>query len=237
MSKTHKFILIALIVLVTIAIILVGVIVYIKKSDKTEKNNNQNIINNTNPQVDIDNVENKSNELAVKAFNAQFTSYEEERSKSAILKALFSTVKANNEIENNNHIVTFNPNGISQIEQLDPDKYYAVELFYDEEGYVYQILIKENNDITPSKDTESDMDKLIFNTKFTTYLGRINGEKLLELINVAQESNQEDEQHQVTVTSTNLDHIEDIVNENYYEITLNYDEETGYVNTVIIEAK
>ena len=131
MSKTHKFILIALIVLVTIAIILVGVIVYIKKSDKTEKNNNQNIINNTNPQVDIDNVENKSNELAVKAFNAQFTSYEEERSKSAILKALFSTVKANNEIENNNHIVTFNPNGISQIEQLDPDKYYAVELFYD----------------------------------------------------------------------------------------------------------
>ena len=57
------------------------------------------------------------------------------------------------------------------------------------------------------------------------------------MINVAQESNQEDEQHQVTVTSTNLDHIEDVVNENYYEITLNYDEETGYVNTVIIEAK
>lgn len=94
-----------------------------------------------------------------------------------------------------------------------------------------------NNSIqSPTNETEntvSDMEKLTFNTQFTSYLGRITGTKLNNLLQTIQASNSANAEHQISLTSNNLDNLNGILPTDFYIITLVYDTQ-GYINCINI---
>ena len=101
----------------------------------------------------------------------------------------------------------------------------------------------ENNNVIiipeiPEEDTEiefSDMDKLIFNSNFTQYLGNINGEQLNELLQKIIESNNNGN-HIVLLSSNNLPNLDNIGANEIYTITFSYAED-GYINNINIDKK
>lgn len=88
---------------------------------------------------------------------------------------------------------------------------------------------------TPSQGN-NDMDKAIFNTVFMAYVGNINGDRLNSLLQVIQDSNTKYPEHQITLSSNNLQTLEGIVSTDIYTITLSYDD-NGYIKNINIDKK
>ena len=86
--------------------------------------------------------------------------------------------------------------------------------------------VLENNNEN-EENTTGDMDKLVFNTAFISYLGNITGEKLYTLLSTIEQSNNKYPEHQITLSSNNLQSLNEIVATDIYTITLSYDN-NGY---------
>ena len=92
------------------------------------------------------------------------------------------------------------------------------------------------NNNEDEENTTGDMDKLVFNTAFISYLGNITGEKLYTLLSTIEQSNIKYPEHQITLSSNNLQSLNEIVATDIYTITLSYDD-NGYVSNIIIDKK
>lgn len=82
--------------------------------------------------------------------------------------------------------------------------------------------------------TVSDMEKIIFNSQFTSYLGKISVMQLQNLMTAVQTSNSTNTQHQITLTSNNMQDLNGLKDTDYFIITLTYDTE-GYINRINID--
>ena len=100
-------------------------------------------------------------------------------------------------------------------------------------------VIDNSGAIPPEQSVEqivTDMDKLVFNTTLTKYLGNITGEKLNSLLRELQTSNEKNPNHIVTLSSNNLPNLDGIGATDIYTITFSYGED-GYVNNINIDKK
>ena len=100
---------------------------------------------------------------------------------------------------------------------------YSVGFEYNNEGYVYQIIIKTRS-----------IDEIIkiqnFNVTFLAYSGKtITGEQLLKLTSDIITSNQMNPEHQINIYTPDTQNLQEINAEDNYEIIISYDYE-GYIN-------
>lgn len=245
MDKNRKTIITLIIVVTVLVILLAGVIIYFTIAE--EKNaNKQPVVNinngddeNDNQNEDTNNVLDDAKKLAITTFNAAFEIYKGTEMTASQIKSLLSAIQANNAINTDGHIVELDNTGITQNTQLDSTKKYNVELFYDTEGYVNIIKITEFTATKPienggEQNATSDIEKLIFNSKFTPYIGEITGTKLAELVQAILDNNSTNVEHQIMYTSNNLQEISEFLETDKYIITLKYDD-AGYINIINID--
>lgn len=108
-----------------------------------------------------------------------------------------------------------------------------------ENEYANEIENTVNSEIDNNEDEENttgDMDKLAFNTPFISYLGNISGEKLNTLLITIENSNINNPEHQITLSSNTLQSLDEIVVTETYTITLSYDD-NGYISNINIDKK
>ena len=173
MDNSRKIIITLIILVVVLVIALTGAIIYIilqgnNNTNVPTTNNNINNIDDTNTytnDIQDDDMTDAAEELARETFNSQFTSYEGNNLNSAQIRSLFSVIEASN-LSNTEHQVTIDNTGITSEEELTDTGSYTVELIYGDDDYVDEIKITETNTTTP--ENEDDMEKLLFNTKFTS---------------------------------------------------------------------
>ena len=185
-----------------------------------------------------ENVDNQAENMAVQQFNAQFSTYEGEDLSATQIRSLFSAINASNE-SNSDHIIELNEEGITDANDLEIAGRYNVELSsFDDDGYVNEITITDSNLESNASDDEQQatetMDKLIFNSQFTSYVGEITGEQLNKLLDTIQKSNNENSEHQIGVKSNNLRDFRGITAEKKYTTVLTYDA-NGYINVINID--
>lgn len=253
MDKSKRIIAVLLIIITILVIALVGAIVYIVM-EKDNNSNNQAMVNTSgydeddmyneiNNEIDEDDMVDKVENMARQTFNAKFTVYEGSEMTALQIKSLLSAIEANNAVESSKtnieeqHLVTLDGTGITKKEQIDNTKKYNVELSYDDDEYVNSIKITEYTGTTGNNGQQpGDMEKVIFNTQFTSYLGDITGSELKVLIQKVTASNIANPEHQVTGSSNNMPNLNEIVETDIYTITLSYDT-NGYVNNINIDKK
>lgn len=244
MNRSRNIIIVLIIIVLILIIALAGIIVYMV----VEKNNNSNntivLEESSNNNLQEENVTNnieedltdETDDLAKRTFNAIFETYEGVILSGAQVKALISTIETNNAQENVEHIVNLDETGITTVEQVDTDKKYNAELSQSTEGYVNTVKITEYSEQTEGGNAVGGMEAVLFNTKFTAYLGNVTGEQLIALLQIAQQSNIENPDHQITLSSNNLQDLNSIVGTDIYVITLSYDT-AGYTNNINIDKK
>ncbi len=247
MNNNKNTLVIVLIIIVAILIVaLAGAIVYIMvQKDKTENSNRTIVGMGANSSNDTENLNNTNNsddneqidDTAVQAFNAKFTQYENVELKETQVLTLLDVVSTNNESDSE-HVVKLNEEGITDADDLESSATYIVELSYDDDGYVNEITITDDSDISvdDEQDATNTMNKVIFNSQFMSYQGEITGEKLNELLRAVKSSNNNNKDHQIGVTSNNLQNLSGITNEKTYNVVLSYNEE-GYVVSINIDEK
>lgn len=245
----NKKLVITLIIIVAILIVaLTGAIIYIVM-DKDSNPNNKLVntpgnINDEKPEEDYeDNVEDELGDIQAsleeqekEAFNMQFEQFENEECSAQNVKALLRKVTTSNSISEN--FVTLNSTGITDVSNVNSSKKYSVELSYGDNGYVEEITIMEvatsDEEIEENVDTSDDMAKAVFNAQFTSYLGKITGAQLNTLLSTIQSSNSANPDHQISLTSNNLQDLNGIVATDEYVITLSYDD-NNYVKNINID--
>lgn len=254
--NNRKIVVILMIIVAILIVALVGAIIYIvtnenkKANDVAIVNNNQtgNIINgetNTNnstnetDEPNIDDEETKA--MAIRAFNAQFQTYEGENNSSNQIKALFSSIETNNSTRTDGHTVNISTDGITKVEELLANKKYKVELLTDVEGYINEIIVTENGENTgttqtpnQSQNNANDLQAAIFNAKFNNYIGDITGSKINDLLRIATESVNNDPTHSITISSNTIGDLNEIMPTETYRITPSYDS-AGYINVISID--
>ena len=250
--NNRKLVVILMIIVVILIVALVGAIVYIvvnenKKSNniaivnnKTENNISNGIeTNNTTNESDIDDEEAKA--LAIKSFNEPFEIYKGENNSSGQIKTLISLIETNNSARTDGHTVNISTDGITKVEELLTNKKYKVELLTDVEGYVNEVIITENGENTGSSQTPNqsqngtnDLQTVLFNSKFNTYIGDITGSKINDLLKIATESVNTDPSHPLTISSNNLTDLSEIIPTETYRVTPSYDT-AGYINKLNID--
>lgn len=246
MRRNKNLVTILLISNIIFLIALILAIVYIilnvnnAKIDENIINNNENEVGNNIERNDNDeeNVENEAKKLEIETYNANFISYEGNELSSGQIKALLSQIEISN--TDAERKVELSENGITKMEQVEEDKKYKVEFSYDTDGYISEIKITDTS-ITPTENDNNqnattDLDKIIFNTKFTSYAGTITGEKLNSLLTTIQSSNATNAEHQITLSSNNLSDLNGIGTTDEYIIELTFGED-GYVSNINIDKK
>lgn len=244
-SKNLIIILIAIIAILIIALTCAIVYIFMLGNENADNrvvidSNSTNLNNyNTNQTQNntVDDVNNSAEELAIQTFNSIFEVYLNKELTASQIRTLFSEIESSN-TQNLEHNISLSTDGITTADEIDDTKTYKVELSYDDIGYINEVKItdytttigNENNGNT----TSNDLEKLNFNTQFTSYLGRITGAQLYTLLQTAQASNNTNPEHQISLTSNNLQSLNQIVQTEYYIITLSYDTE-GYVNNINID--
>lgn len=259
MNRSRNTIIILVIIIILLTLALIGALAYIfidqnNAGSKNPSNSiNQNIQNTVDEEENLEDEENEEN-LAVQAFNELFINYEGTEIPSATVKALISQIEINN--TSSEHLIILDANGITTMEQIEDDKTYNVEFSYDDEGYIYEVkivdssLASEENEDPENEDPESeepttpgigdenttDMDKLIFNTTFTSYLGNITGERLNMMLQTMAEYSSKYPEHIITLSSNNLSDLNGIVGTDIYTVTFSYGDD-GYINNINIDKK
>jgi len=262
MNRSRNTIIILVIIIILLTLALIGALAYIfidqnNEGSKNPSNSiNQNIQNTIDEEEILEDEENEENEenLAVQAFNELFINYEGTEIPSATVKALISQIEINN--TSSEHLIILDANGITTMEQIEDDKTYNVEFSYDDEGYIYEVkivdssLASEENEDPENENPENeeptipgigdenttDMDKLIFNTAFTSYLGNITGERLTMMLQTMAEYASKYPEHIITLSSNNLSDLNGIVGTDIYTVTLSYGDD-GYINNINIDKK
>ena len=190
-----------------------------------------NTIDNTTNTIDNNAVAN-ANQTAISTFNEMFSSYVGNAKTGTQVLTLLSIID-NNNVTNTEHKVNLINSGITSSTPIDADKKYNVELFYDTEGYVNNIEIKEYTGTS-----EEDIEKARFNNEYISFYGNgeITGENVKKLIDKILENNASNPEHQIAVKTDTLQGIADIVDTETYLIRLSYDE-NNWVNTVVLDKK
>lgn len=245
MDKNRKIIITLIIVITVLVILLAGVVIYftVIEEKKSNKQPSTNINNNnylpTNESENTNSILDDTKEIEIQSFNATFEIYEGTEMTSGQIQNLFSTIQTNNTTRTDGHIVNIDTTGITLETQLDATKKYNVELFKDSEGYVNIIKITEFTDTEPiesgeNQNTTSSIEQVIFNSKFTPYVGQITGTKLAELVQAILDNNNTNAEHQIAYTSNNLQEISQFLDTDNYIVTLKYDS-AGYINIINID--
>ena len=76
----------------------------------------------------------------VQSYNVQFTPYEGSKMSSEQIRSLISTINASN-VSNSEHFVQYTGPEISELEK---EYTYSVELKFNNEGYVCEVIVKQN---------------------------------------------------------------------------------------------
>ena len=236
-SKNLIIILIAIIAILIIALTCAIVYIFMIGNENAD---NRVVIdsNSTNPNDyntnqtqnnTVDDVNNSAEELAIQTFNSIFEVYLNKE-----LTTLFSEIESSN-TQNLDHNISLSADGITTSDEIDDTKTYKVELSYDDIGYINEVTITDyTTTIENGNTTSNDLEKINFNSQIIPYSGRITGAQLYTLLQTAQASNNANPEHQITLTSSNLQSLNQIVQTEYYIITLSYDTE-GYVNNINID--
>ena len=122
---------------------------------------------------------------------------------------------------------------VQKNEVLDEDKNEKEDIVEDNDEY-------ENEDITENNGEDENlvlgMAVLTFNSQFTSYQGEVNEQMLQGLLNKAVSSNEQNLEHRITVTSDNLDSLNNLDKDATYTISFEYDAK-GYINVIKINKK
>lgn len=84
--------------------------------------------------------------------------------------------------------------------------------------------------------TDDNVGMATFNNNFISYLGNISGEKFNKLLEVIENCNEKYPNHQVTIKSTTIHSLDEIIETETYTIKFMYDD-NGYINIIIIDKK
>ena len=241
-SKNLIIILIAIIAILIIALTCAIVYIFMIGNENAD---NRVVIdsNSTNPNDyntnqtqnnTVDDVNNSAEELAIQTFNSIFEVYLNKELTASQIRTLFSEIESSN-TQNLDHNISLSADGITTSDEIDDTKTYKVELSYDDIGYINEVTITDyTTTIENGHTTSNDLEKINFNSQIIPYSGRITGAQLYTLLQTAQASNNANPEHQITLTSSNLQSLNQIVQTEYYIITLSYDTE-GYVNNINID--
>ena len=238
----NKKLVITLIIIVAILIVaLTGAIIYIV-IDKDNITNNNTVVNtsrnnyNSDKEEDDDNeTENSLEQQAMEMFNEKFEKYVGNNVSASNINSLLKEIETSNSMFED--YVSINPTGITDSSNLSSSKKYSVELSYGDNGYVEEVTILESNPLEDGDNEASgsgDMAKAVFNAQFTSYLGKITGTQLNSLLGTIQSSNSANPEHQISLTSNNLQDLNGIVATDEYVITLTYDD-NNYVKNINID--
>ena len=193
-------------------------------------NTTNNTVNNTTNSTNNNAVAN-ANQNAISTFNEMFTSYTGTAKTGTQVLTLLSIIENNNST-NTAHKVNLTNTGNTPV---DANNKYKVTLSYDTEGYVNNVEIKEYTE------TEEDIEKARFNNQFISFdeNGEITGENIVKLINLIQESNETNPEHQITPkTNTSLGMADIVDTETYLIQVLDSDDnKDGWVDTVVLDKK
>lgn len=248
MDKSRNLIIILIIIILILIVALVGSMIYIFNNQEKGTNKNENKLENESQNVEyINSIDETENEIAdslkemeKNSFNVIFEAYEGQNCSKSQVKALISAVETNNSAEDMKHKITLNNSEIVSSEQENNDSRYNIEISYDEDGFVNEITITEasENEVSGENagNTAGDMEKLIFNTNLNSYVGDITGKRLNTLLQTIEESNTRYPEHQVTISSNNLQSLNQIVETEVYTITASYDDD-GYINNINMDKK
>lgn len=241
-SKNLIIILIAIIAILIIALTCAIVYIFMIGNENADNrvvidSNSTNLNNyNTNQTQNdtVDDVTNSVEELAIQTFNSIFEVYLNKELTASQIRTLFSEIESSN-TQNLDHNISLSADGITTSDEIDDTKTYKVELSYDDIGYINEVTITDyTTTIENGNTTSNDLEKINFNSQIIPYSGRITGAQLYTLLQTAQASNNANPEHQITLTSSNLQSLNQIVQTEYYIITLSYDTE-GYVNNINID--
>ncbi len=245
MKNGNKRITISIMVIAVLIIALASTIILIIKINKskdnpilnTNKNAEENITEFDNNNVSGSN--NSLDDIAKTTFNSMFDPYKDTNLSSTQVKSLLSLIASNNSTRTDGLIIDLTPEWITSEEQIEDEKIYTAEFFYDSNGYINEIKITEYNGTQENNnetDITNDLDKLIFNTKFTPYLGEITAQQLAELVQTIQTTLNTDQRHNINLTSNNLKNLDGITTADVFIVTLTYDT-NGYVNQINVDKK
>jgi len=243
MRRNNSLVVILIIIILILVIALTGAIIYIYMDKDNETSNNlaSNNINQSelesSNEVGTGDVIDDIKQMEIDSFNAIYESYEGTERSASQIKALLSQIEINNTTTDNERKIILNNTGVTNSQEVDNEKKYNVELSYDDEGYINEIKITDSaENTTGGNGTTGDMEKLIFNTTFTPYLGDITGTELNALLQKIQESNGNNPDHVIVLSSNNLQNLNGIVATDTYTITLSYGAD-GYVSNINIDKK
>ena len=229
MKNGNKRITISITVIAVLIIALASTIILIIKINKskdnpilnTNKNAEENITEFDNNNVSGSN--NSLDDIAKTTFNSMFDPYKDTNLSSTQVKSLLSLIASNNSTRTDGLIIDLTPEWITSEEQIEDEKIYTAEFFYDSNGYINEIKITEYNGTQENNnetDITNDLDKLIFNTKFTPYLGEITAQQLAELVQTIQTTLNTDQRHNINLTSNNLKNLDGITTADVFIVTL-----------------
>lgn len=251
--NNRKLVVILMIIVAVLIVALIGAIIYIVVKENKNSNNtvvvnnnrsentiiNETDINNSVDDPDID--DEQAKEEAIKSFNEPFEKYKGENNSSTQIKTLFSLIGTYNSARTDGHTVNIGTEGITKVEELLTNKKYKVEFLTDVEGYINEVVITENGENTGTSQTPDqtpngtgDLQTVLFNSKFNTYIGNITGSKVNDLLRIATESVNNDPSHPITISSNNITDLSEIMPTETYMVTPSYDS-AGYINTLNID--
>jgi len=123
---------------------------------------------------------------------------------------------------------------VQKNEVLDEDKNEQEDIVEDNGENETEENITEDN--TEEENPVISMEALTFNLQFTSYQGEVNEQMLQGLLNKAVSSNEQNLEHRITVTSDNLDSLNNLDKDATYTISFEYDAK-GYINVIKINKK
>ena len=147
MKNGNKRITISITVIAVLIIALASTIILIIKINKskdnpilnTNKNAEENITEFDNNNVSGSN--NSLDDIAKTTFNSMFDPYKDTNLSSTQVKSLLSLIASNNSTRTDGLIIDLTPEWITSEEQIEDEKIYTAEFFYDSNGYINEIKI------------------------------------------------------------------------------------------------
>lgn len=247
MDKSRNLIIVLIIIILILIVALVGSMIYIFNNKEKETNkidneveNNISNVENTNNANETDNENAYVFEMEKNSFNARFKMYEGQNLSKTQVNEIISNIEANNSAENMKHKIKLNNSEIVSSEQGNDEISYNIKISYDDEGFVNEITIIEASENEVSGENAGsaagDMEKLMFNTNFNSYVGDITGQRLNALLKTIEESNTMHPEHKITISSNNLQSLDQIVETEVYKVTPSYDD-NGYISNINMDKK
>lgn len=257
-KKERKWLLwvLVLLLIASITALLIRVNLEREKEKDEAKNTIGGIFNSiTNPDVDgifnmFEDIEDKVQSGNNKySHNSNFESYTGTKSKIFVESVLDNIISVNKKSQE--HIVTLVYNDITTTDEaqiksikhgLDSSADYEVSVEYDEDGYIYQVMLEDIVDIKQEQ-AKDELNKTLHNFYFANITETKFGAQVESVLDNIISVNKKNSGHTVTLVYKNTSTTDEATIKSIkhglddfteYEVSVEYDE-NGYVNKIILE--